>query len=779
MSSRRSKSFKYWYGGSSVWSRPEVLDVIDPDYSAGITLNASGEATQIISRKGLFTLTNADNTRYYKVEEFHGGKAFTRSTGTGFYLSAEAMPQKFFGVMVAHYQALASPIFLTKNGGTSPISFRHISNVPNINSGSIVGSDTLPNSTIRTTYFDYNATGLAIGNDGTITNANSTVLNSPNDFAMRFFNGPTAINGVQGQIGPMVLFNRTLTSNEVAFWNFYLKSFWLYGYRDTSPFNNTRDGNSSVFSIGDDFNAFNPNSGATPWYNQQDKTKSFAKGSNSYLVNNPHNGTTPFTSPYEFLAVDSATATISQAQPFTAYFLALAHPAYKAEVANRQLFTNTQASDNICVSFNKATSTVRMQGLGSVGVGGTTIAYAQSTWSVIKAVYNGASSYLEVDGVQSAIFDAGSLGLTGTTTLSAGADIFIARMDIFNGVPNATIDSQTKAFYASVKAALPVYNTGSYVVTDDFNSNHYAFGGIDKNPNNTTLYVVTRKGLNHIDLQAQIVFMKSTDNGSTWSSPVSITGGLVTNFDYRDPRITRLSSGRLVVNYFLRFNTSTYSIKTRYSDDDGATWSSESTVIPTTSRTQIGVSGYIIQLSNGDLLMPFYGFDIGNTNQINGVFRSTDNGVTWAEDSVFSNPNVGDTAFQEFNIRLLQNGTILGLIRREAGTTKEIWRTTGTVGTPITWSTPVKATDGYGSPGFIQAANGTIHLTNRYKALNLWLQYQTSTDNGVTFTEQRLPENHIDLWVYGAPIQLNDGRIGLLWSQQNTNSKAFVRFIVL
>lgn len=770
--------FDWWANSEeNPLTRPEVLDIIDLNCASCITLDASSNATQIRSVNGLFTF---NCTACYQLVNYHGGKALYRSSGSGRYLSTAPAPQQNYSVMTMVYQTLASPIIWVKNAGTNTNGFRLLSNVPNLAATvALAGTDNLAASTEHTIYWSQTASGYALGNDGVQTNSNATANASVNDNAISWLNSAALVNGVTGYAGSLVVFKRALTSDELIYWNQYLKSQWMNGYKGTTPYSAERDGNNFKFWASNDFGqTFNPNNTASAsWYNQYDKTIFTLKGINGYLVNTPHDGIESIKSDYAFQTVDASTlGTFTQAQPFTVYSLVNFHPAYKANLNLRQLIRNTQSTDNIAIMHDKANGVLRMQGVGTVGTGGGTVPFTVGKWSIVKAVYNGASSYLEVDGVQSSTFDAGSLGLTGTTTIGSGSDIFLAALGVYNGVPSATIDTETKSYLSKLRNPLPDYLTpnGTYVVQDNFNTYHYGFGGIEKSGN--TLYSVVRRGQSHADLQAQVMFSKSTDLNTTWSTPISITGSLTTNFDYRDPRITRLSSGRLICNYFLRFNNSVWTIKCRYSDDDGTTWSSEISVVPTTVRAQIGVSGYIIQLTNGDLLMPFYGFDALQTNQINGVMRSTNNGLTWLEDSIFNNPTTSGTgtAFQEFNILLLQTGEVVGFIRREGtvSTEKEIWRTVGTVGNPITWTTPVKCADCYGSPGVSQRSDGTIDLMCRYRSLNTWVDWFTSTDKGVNFTRQKFPENHTDLWTYGRVLEGY-----AFWTQQNSDSKSFWRVL--
>jgi hypothetical protein len=433
-----------------------------------------------------------------------------------------------------------------------------------------------------------------------------------------------------------------------------------------------------------------------------------------------------------------------------------------------------------------------MQSQGALGSSVIEVsAFNYYEWAIVKAVFNGTSSSLTVNYDEIETTTNGSLGgttgLNGTVNyfvnLSGVADVDIITMD---AVPTTDQNSAIMALLRKKRESLPSYNKGVFIQGDSADA-HRAFGGITKTGN--TYPVVYRKATTHTSGDGKLFLceLSSNDNFNTITvSPESLILNPGVSLDARDPRIMVDSFNRLHVNYFTNpYPSRTYTI---YSDDYGATWSTPLEIAPDGDYYDLRTSGYIIEQDNGDLLCPCHTEDIGTTNLKVLVFRSSDRGLSWILDSTINSTSLDYVDFEEFNIRILNNGSILGLIRVEEvspQTLRQIHVVTGTLNgsNPITWGTPTLAINGlYGSPGFIQHSNsGRIHLTARNFLFEFPGAYYYSDDNGATWTQGEFPEPHFDYWVYGAPIEMNDGRIGILWFQQCETSGAhttFAKFIV-
>ncbi|PYI54037.1 exo-alpha-sialidase [Paenibacillus flagellatus] len=142
-----------------------------------------------------------------------------------------------------------------------------------------------------------------------------------------------------------------------------------------------------------------------------------------------------------------------------------------------------------------------------------------------------------------------------------------------------------------------------------------------------TLFVVYYGASAHEGTDGKIMKTVSTDDGQTWSAPVTM---IDTPEDDRDPSIMQMSDGTLLVSWFTYNNTTAKrQVRTARSTDGGATWSAPVTVGTSLAATS-AVTSKAVELSNGDLLLPIYG-SVASTSEMprSTAVRSTDGGLTW------------------------------------------------------------------------------------------------------------------------------------------------------
>jgi hypothetical protein len=158
----------------------------------------------------------------------------------------------------------------------------------------------------------------------------------------------------------------------------------------------------------------------------------------------------------------------------------------------------------------------------------------------------------------------------------------------------------------------------------------------------------------HTNANGVIRLVSSSDNGRTWSKPVTV---VATQYDCRDPKITELRDGTLLLTTFETnwaaggANVGTFVYR---STDGGKTF-------PTFTKIESTIGTYehgpAVQLPNGDVLQPLYGSGAR-------IARSTDGGKTFpasqqmtvvADNSQYTN--------REPNIVRLPNGELVMIIR--------------------------------------------------------------------------------------------------------------------
>ena len=181
---------------------------------------------------------------------------------------------------------------------------------------------------------------------------------------------------------------------------------------------------------------------------------------------------------------------------------------------------------------------------------------------------------------------------------------------------------------------------------------------------NGDLVVVYYDSPAHVSPLGRISLARSTDEGRHWSQPrVAID----TPNDDRDPSVMQLRDGTLLLSFFSVDRTQASpdpkGVFVARSNDDGLTWSAPAHV--DTSLNGAATSAKIVELENGDLLLPYYGRPPNTPDARAAAIRSTDGGRTWlpASDVVLaSRPGI---EFSEPAIADLGGGRLIAVSRAE------------------------------------------------------------------------------------------------------------------
>jgi hypothetical protein len=239
---------------------------------------------------------------------------------------------------------------------------------------------------------------------------------------------------------------------------------------------------------------------------------------------------------------------------------------------------------------------------------------------------------------------------------------------------------------------------------------------------NGRLLVAYRESVAHINQDGRIMVVESADRGRTWSTPrVAID----TPIDDRDPKLMQTRNGAILLSFF-RTDWTGYppgpvtlvGTFVARSTDNGSSWSEPvevGTAMEGPSTVVVGAyyaghaatHGPITELPNGELLVPLYGRLPEGGTQPATVVRSRDGGRTWPKETESVIGRAADLDFQEPNLSLLRNGTILAILRTSLNIAYVSWsRDLGR-----TWTTPVSTGLPASSHHQLVLHNGDVLLT--------------------------------------------------------------------
>ncbi|MDR6550542.1 exo-alpha-sialidase [Paenibacillus qinlingensis] len=143
---------------------------------------------------------------------------------------------------------------------------------------------------------------------------------------------------------------------------------------------------------------------------------------------------------------------------------------------------------------------------------------------------------------------------------------------------------------------------------------------------------------NYSNNSSDVYYISSTDNGTSWSSPVSVTSKFSGDPEAREFHLPgpghgiQLSGGRLLMQVWhrhpvnLSVNLREYGVSVLYSDDGGTTWNAGG-YTPVSSAYPANESR-LVELDNGKIMINAR-YAAGGTQQ-RIISTSSDNGLTWS-----------------------------------------------------------------------------------------------------------------------------------------------------
>lgn len=264
---------------------------------------------------------------------------------------------------------------------------------------------------------------------------------------------------------------------------------------------------------------------------------------------------------------------------------------------------------------------------------------------------------------------------------------------------------------------------------------HYAFPGFAINARGEFLaayrdaddHYVRSSDMDQRD-RGVIRLQRSTDAGATWGASVVVQDDGID--DSRDPSLSLLAHGDLVLSYFVYAGENVSSF-VRTSSDHGATWA-PATEVAHGFAVGSAVCAPVVELPQGDLLVPLFGRFRGESDISCSVSRSRDGGRSWEHLGVVATG--GGMQWTEPNLVVLSGGSVLCLIRQNAPP-KRIYASISDDG-GVTWSDPNPVFEGNGRPAVIEPEEGCVVAV--YRAPSGHTACRTSLSQGRSWGPETL-----------------------------------------
>lgn len=306
-----------------------------------------------------------------------------------------------------------------------------------------------------------------------------------------------------------------------------------------------------------------------------------------------------------------------------------------------------------------------------------------------------------------------------------------------------------------------------------FSPSYFGFPGIVQLANGDLIVTAMQASDEATTRDGKIVGRRSTDDGATWGTTFTIAD---TANDLRDSEIALLSDGTLIVS-FCEYTTagSLNRAKVVRSTDDGATWSSLISV--TTTMQWDFPTAKVVELASGRLLLPVYGLYTGDTLTNAVVCYSDDAGLTWSELAVMIDGDVWGRDAQEPYLCLDKtNGHLWCGIRSDTSTDGIYLIESSNGGT--TWTTPVRLFNGSGRPSLYMTDQRILAIDYRDTDASQVHGLRFSLDRGTSWsTASRV--NSGALMSYGSWLSLPDGRLGLVFAVEQSGTRGDVIYQVM
>lgn len=292
---------------------------------------------------------------------------------------------------------------------------------------------------------------------------------------------------------------------------------------------------------------------------------------------------------------------------------------------------------------------------------------------------------------------------------------------------------------------------------------------------NGYLIAAYRKGDDHI-FGGKLYYKISKDRGATWGSETLMYETGDEDFEVRAPSVTVLQDRSLIVsmvrNNLDRSIIGVYTFSGTQHGDGSLSWGEPSEVDISFTEFRHSAAN-VIELQNGDLILPVYGSDVGDgsNNYTQAVMRSTDGGLTWGSQVNLFHPT--NTALAEGNISVLPTGRLVMMIRQNK--TPKSYYMSYSDDQGFTWSTPTNVLNAFnsvGRPSVQSLPSGALLLVARCPDGSC---YSTSWDGASTWTALTLFNTNQSM--YSSTVLLSSGEVAAINSYEVSETVSPVEFL--
>jgi hypothetical protein len=277
-----------------------------------------------------------------------------------------------------------------------------------------------------------------------------------------------------------------------------------------------------------------------------------------------------------------------------------------------------------------------------------------------------------------------------------------------------------------------------------------------------------REGEHHTSHDGRIAMLVSRDDGESWGDEQILCtppGG----DDYRDPSITELASGKLILTFYSWDSRGQGSngkdgcfVLVSSSRDHGRTWS-RPRAVPADPFDFMTTTEHCVQLPGGRVLMPVHSGSCKRTSNGGSVLCSDDQGETWRYLSTihefYRAPRAG--WFGETAIVRTRRGKLVAVMRSDRGMVQSVSRDDG-----VTWgeSRYLAGTSPETQPSLSRLSDGRLLLCYgdrgplpRLKAYDYSIVARVSVDEGISWDAPIVLAHGLEHWDMGYPTTVEVG----------------------